>query len=117
MPADLRIRRAICYAYLNQLTKAELDAALAELDDDPDATALYNAGCALAVAAARSTPADAERRATRAVQLLRAAGAAGTYARDQWQTDPDLVGLHKRADFRQWLHDLDYTERLGTPRE
>jgi serine/threonine protein kinase/tetratricopeptide (TPR) repeat protein len=73
-----------------------------------DANRLYNAGCVLALASGRmgSVPAQSERYASSAVELVRRAIAAGFRDAALMKEDSDLKALRDRPDFRQLISDL-----------
>jgi hypothetical protein len=73
---------------------------------------LYDAACAFALAAGvKDQSAVAERHAAKALHLLQRAQTTGFFRPPQqlaWlKQDPDLDALRARADFREWLAQLE----------
>jgi serine/threonine protein kinase/tetratricopeptide (TPR) repeat protein len=106
--ADLLLPVAVWMVGDGRVEEAVADAEAVAAMWPTDAKGLYNAGCVLAQASRRTggRPAQAERYASSAIELLRRAIAAGFRDPAHMMEDSDLKALRDRPEFRQLISDL-----------
>jgi serine/threonine protein kinase/tetratricopeptide (TPR) repeat protein len=106
--ADLLPQVGVWMVSDGRVEEAVADAEAVAAMRPTDAKGLYIAGCVLALASGRtgSGPAQAERYASSAIELLRRAIAAGFRDPAHMKEDSDLKALRDRPEFRQLISDL-----------
>jgi tetratricopeptide (TPR) repeat protein len=108
----MRLQRALALAHGGDHAKAVAEAGALTRDDNTSGDTLYDAACVYGLSA-HAVKDDAQRQeqyAGQAVALLRRARAAGFFNAaaqvEHVQKDDDLAALRDRADFRQFVADL-----------
>jgi tetratricopeptide (TPR) repeat protein len=107
--AKVRVRRAMTRIRAGEDATAVNDVE-AEVAAGPTGAILYNAACALAIAAGRGGT-TADRYAARALELLRKAKAAGFFAgranREHMRKDEDFAAIRDRAEFKAFVEEVE----------
>jgi serine/threonine-protein kinase len=102
----VRILRADARVRAGDHTTATAEADTVASTKGAAADSVYGAACIYALASARTETSLADRYAARVVALLRRAIAAGFSDFTHLKTDPDLISLRGRPDFRELLAGL-----------
>jgi tetratricopeptide (TPR) repeat protein len=111
----LRSRRAVAQQKAGMV--AEAVAEVAELTQHPDWTAdeWYNFACIYSIGSTKLRDRQQEY-ADRAMELLRKAVEAGYQDVKHLKTDPDLIPLRDREDFKKLVAELEAAPGTGLPR-